>query len=264
MRTFFSPFFLKLFLSCLFFFNSASFVFAQIQSKTPEGMIYIPEGYFEMGSSSLGAEDEGPSHFVYTSSFYIDQYEVSNSDYERFMLSTGHPHPKYWDDERFNDPKSPVVGVSWSDAMAYARWLGRRLPTEAEWEKAARGIDGRAFPWGGKWDKGFFFYFVNIYGESDNYPYTAPVDYYKSGMSPFGVFNMAGNVWEWCQDWYQKEYYRYSPERNPEGPQAGRKKVLRGGSWANEIEGVRVTRRARNHPSIKNEIYGFRTVLPIQ
>ena len=264
MRNFFNPFFLSFLLSCLFFFSFPNPAFAQIQSQTPEGMVYIPEGYFEMGSSSLGSEDEGPSHFVYTSGFYIDQFEVSNSDYEKFMLATGHPQPKYWEDERFNDPNSPVVGVNWSDAMAYARWLGRRLPSEAEWEKAARGTDGRSFPWGGKWDKGFFFYFVNIYGESDNYPYTAPVDYYKSGMSPFGVFNMAGNVWEWCQDWYQKEYYRYSPERNPEGPQTGRKKVLRGGSWANEIEGVRVTRRARNHPSIKNEIYGFRTVLPIQ
>ena len=264
MRNSFNLFFLNLLFLCLFFHSLSYSIFAQTKKKVPEGMIFIPEGYFEMGSSSLGSKEEGPSHFVYTSSFYIDQFEVSNSDYKKFLLSTDHPKPKFWKDNRFNDPGKPIVGVSWFDAVAYARWLGKRLPTEAEWEKAARGNDGRAFPWGGKWDKGFFFYFVNIFGDNDNYIYTAPVDYYKSGISPFGVFNMAGNVWEWCQDWYEKNYYRYSPETNPKGPLTGREKVLRGGSWASEIKGVRVTRRARNNPSIRNEIYGFRTVLPIK
>ncbi|PIQ98170.1 MAG: hypothetical protein COV67_00295 [Nitrospinae bacterium CG11_big_fil_rev_8_21_14_0_20_56_8] len=227
-------------------------------------MVFIPEGYAQIGATS-GPEDEQPLHFVYTSAFFIDRTEVSNTDYMEFVLSTGHEKPKYWNDERFNTPDRPVVGVSWNDAMAYAKWKGRRLPTEAEWEKAARGNDDRAYPWGRKWDKGFFFYFVNVFGEEDNYRYTAPVGYYPSGESPFGILNMAGNVWEWCLDWYDPNYYRVGPEINPEGPTPpGRMKVLRGGSWINGIDNVRITARARNFPEIRNEIYGFRTVLPVR
>lgn len=226
-------------------------------------MAYVPEGYFQMGTSS-GQEDEGPMHFVFTRAYFIDKYEVSNAEYMEFVAATGHPKPKYWEDPDFNRPELPVVGVSWHDAMAYARWKNRRLPTEAEWEKAARGNDGRLWPWGGKWDKGFSFYFVNIFGEDDNYLYTAPVDYYQSGTSPFGLYNAAGNVWEWCLDWYEEDYYRISPEINPEGPsETGLMKALRGGSWLNDIESARVVKRARNYPRVKNRMYGFRTVQPL-
>lgn len=230
-------------------------------ADAPPGMVYIPQGYFQMGTSS-GKEDAKPVHFVFTPGYYIDKYEVSNKKYAAFMQATGHPAPKFWEDSRFNDPDQPVVGVSWHDAMAYAKWKGRRLPTEAEWEKAARGNDGRLWPWGKKFDKGINFFFLNIFGENDNYPYTAPVNYYHSGVSPFGLYNTAGNVWEWCLDWYDENYYRVSPEINPEGPQGPLKmKVLRGGSWINSIEGVKIVNRARNLPHIKNEIYGFRTAL---
>ncbi len=230
----------------------------------PLGMVYVPEGYFEMGLSSSEAEDQKPMHFVYTSAFFIDKYEVSNAVYKKFMDATGYPKPKYWDDERFNQPNQPVVGVSWFDTMAYARWKGRRLPTEAEWEKAARGNDGRPYPWGAKEAKGSKLYFVNVYGMEDQYEFTAPVNYYASGASPFGALNMAGNVWEWCLDWYDKDYYRVSPELDPEGPEAARMKVLRGGSWVNNIDGVGATQRARNAPDMQNNIYGFRTVLPLR
>lgn len=250
---------------CLFFLIALSLFppLAWAQPTPPAGMVYIPEGYFQMGTSS-GKEDQKPMHFVYTSAYFIDKYEVSNAEYMEFVLATGHEKPKLWENENFNQSDHPVVGVSWHDAMAYAKWKGRRLPTEAEWEKAARGNDSRLFPWGDKWNQGFVLFFVNTFGEEDNYRYTAPVTYYQSGASPFGVFNMAGNVWEWCQDWYAKDYYLTSPERNPEGPSApGRFKVLRGGSWANDIDGVQVINRIRNLPNIKNEIYGFRTALPI-
>ena len=238
------------------------------QSTSPEpppGMVYIPEGYFQMGTSS-GKEDEKPMHFVFTPAYFIDQYEVSNAKYMEFVRATGHETPFHMDDENFNKPDFPVVGINWHDAMAYAKWKGGRLPTEAEWEKAARGNDDRLWPWGNVWDKGFFFYFVNIFGDQDNYPTTAPVDYYQSGASPFGLLNTAGNVWEWCLDWYDKDYYRISPEINPEGPEKtpfNKMEVLRGGSWINSIEGVQIVHRARNFPHIKNKIYGFRTVRPI-
>ena len=236
---------------------------ASSQPQTPIGMVYIPEGYFQMGRSSGGNGDEQPLHYVYTSAYYIDKYEVSNSQYKEFVNATGYSEPPFWNNEKFNKLTHPVVGVSWEDAMAYASWKGGRLPTEAEWEKAARGTDGRPFPWGRKFDKGFFFYFINIYGEDDNFAYTAPVTYYEGGTSPFGLHNMAGNVWEWCLDWYQKNYYFNSPERNPEGPSVGDMKVFRGGSWTNNIDGVEVTRRARNLPATRKKIYGFRIVLPV-
>ena len=240
--------------------HSARPVFSQ--PKPLHGMIYIPEGYFQMGRSSGGRQDARPLHFVFTSAYYIDKYEVSNAQYKEFVDATGYTEPPFWNDEKFNPPNHPVVGVTWEDAMAYARWRGGRLPTEAEWEKAARGTDGRLFPWGSKWEKGFFFYFVNIYGEDDNFAFTAPVTYFEGSRSPFGIFNMAGNVWEWCLDWYQKDYYRISPERNPEGPGPGVMKVLRGGSWINDIDGVEITRRARNFPNILKKMYGFRIVRP--
>ncbi|MCA9483798.1 MAG: SUMF1/EgtB/PvdO family nonheme iron enzyme [Nitrospina sp.] len=225
-------------------------------------MVLIPEGYFPMGTGSGGDADQQPMHYVYTSAYYISRQEVSNAEYEKFLKATGHAEPKFWQDVRFNRPDQPVVGVSWFDAMAYARWRGGRLPTEAEWEKAARGNDGRLYPWGAKWEKGFHLYFVNVYGVEDNYPFTGPVDYFESGSSPFGVLNMAGNVWEWCLDWHDKDYYRISPELDPQGPVEGRMKVVRGGSWVNTLDDVPLTRRGRNFPHIKNSIYGFRIVLP--
>ncbi|MBI4383909.1 MAG: formylglycine-generating enzyme family protein [Nitrospinae bacterium] len=230
----------------------------------PPGMAYVPEGYFQMGSAS-GADDEKPAHYVYTSAYFIDKYEVSNAQYKEFMKATGHPPPKFWEDERFNPPDFPAVGVSWHDAMAYARWKGRRLPTEAEWEKAARGKDGRLFPWGNQWDPGAQPFLANVFGKKDRYPLTAPVKSFEPGASPYGVLNMAGNVAEWCLDWYDPDYYLASPEINPEGPSgppALNMKAVRGGSWVNGPDNARTFKRYRNDPNVKNNVYGFRTVLP--
>ena len=202
------------FLSCLFLtflilYLPAS-TYSQPNPTPPTGMVFIPEGYFPMGNSS-GREDEKPLHFVYTKAFFIGKHEVSNAEYMEFIELTGHAKPTFWEDETLNLPNHPVVGVNWRDAMAYAKWKGHRLPTEAEWEKSARGNDNRLWPWGRKFDKGFFFYYVNVFGEDDNYKKTAPVNYYESGASPFGLLNMSGNVWEWCLDWYDKDYYHISP-----------------------------------------------------
>ena len=237
--------------------------YCQSNPIPPLGMVFIPEGYFPMGSSS-GKDNEKPLHFIYTKAFFIDKHEVSNAEYTKFTQATNHRKPAFWEDKTLNFSDHPVVGVNWSDAMAYAKWKGGRLPTEAEWEKSARGKDDRLWPWGQKFDKGFLFYYVNIFGEDDNYKKTAPVNHFQSGASPFGLLNMSGNVWEWCLDWYGKNFYKISPELNPQGPMSkGKYKVLRGGSYLNSIDGVQVVRRSRNHPQIRNEIYGFRTVLPL-
>lgn len=259
------------------------------QSDTMKGIVYktnlieqkdnmalVPSGFFKMGSSKT-LDDEAPQHRVYLDGFWIDKYEVSAEQFAEFLNVVGNVKGYYLDnkvgtlfyDGRFHPRQDlenyPINNVSWIAADAYCKWKEKRLPTEAEWEKAARGNDGRLWPWGRKFDKGINFFFLNIFGENDNYPFTAPVDYYHSGVSPFGLYNTAGNVWEWCLDWYGKDYYRVSPEINPEGPQGPLKmKVLRGGSWVNSIEGVKIVNRARNLPHIKNEIYGFRTALSSQ
>jgi formylglycine-generating enzyme required for sulfatase activity len=245
-----------------FFFGSAASAFAKTADVA--GMVLVPEGYFGMGANAPAPEEETPQHQVYVSAYYIDKHEVSNAQYAEFMKATGHPAPAFWADENFNKPEFPVVGVSWMDAAAYAKWKGGRLPTEAEWEKAARGTDLRPFPWGDKWAKGMRLNFLNIFGVADGYQYAATTTAFPAGASPYGVFNMAGNVWEWCLDWFKKDYYGAGPEINPEGPpeKTNPMKVLRGGSWINDIDNVRATHRGRNFPYVKNTFYGFRIVKP--
>jgi len=216
--------------------------------RDPEMMVFIPAGYFLMGSEE-GNEDEKPQHKVYLDAFYIDVAEVTCARYERFLKETGYPPHKLWNPE-FDRPEDPVVGVSWYDASAFARWASKRLPTEAEWEKAARGgLVKKRYPWGNKIDKEKANY--NSFG-------ITPVKSYEANS--FGLYDMAGNVWEWCQDWYNAEYYRISPRKNPRGPMIDSKKVIRGGAWYCNEDALRVSNRHRNDPDLGSFHIGFRCV----
>ncbi len=219
-------------------------------------MVLIPAGEFLMGSSEEDVkqfliefiyrrpsrfENEQPQHVVYLDAFYIDKYEVTNAQYKRFLDETGRMPPLYLNDELYNQPDQAVMAVTWEDAAEYARWAGKRLPTEAEWEKAARGTDGRIWPWGDEWDNTLLN--ANDVGAVDGYVYTAPVGSYPEGVSPYGVHDMAGNVWEWTADWYDENYYEYSPEINPKGPESGEAHVARGGSWDMNLDFTRCASR---------------------
>ncbi|MGH7230467.1 MAG: formylglycine-generating enzyme family protein [Nitrospiraceae bacterium] len=233
-------------------------------------MVVIPEGPFTMGSND-GSGNERPEHTVFLSRYAIDQFEVTMSLYAKFLEETGRKPPPLWDEDSVTSAGNrPTVGVTWGDAQAYCKWAGKRLPTEAEWEKAARGTDGRRFPWGNMQP------FVDIAnynrGQWVSYAITlAPVDApggmsvrhgtKEGGKSPYGVFHMAGNAAEWVDDWYDREYYQRSPEKNPTGPESGEKRVIRGGSWNDIPAGVRATVRVAAEPSYRDLTLGFRCAL---
>lgn len=198
-----------------------------IIGKDGAEMVLIPAGWFIMGSpEGEGNDDEHPQRNVYLDAYYIDRYEVTNEQFEKFINATGYQAQgdwwRYYTEEK---EKHPVVYVTWNDADAYARWAGKRLPTEAEWEKAARGTSGRKWPWGSVWDAS------RCSSEEAGPATTTPVGSYPDGASPYGVMDIAGNVWEWCADWYGKNYYQSAVDRNPTGPSSGSRHVLRGGSW---------------------------------
>jgi iron(II)-dependent oxidoreductase len=196
-------------------------------------MVLVPGGSNDMGSIDTPPDgmpifgDELPEHTVTIDSFYMDVSEVTNAKYAEFMSATGYPAPIYWADPRFNAPEQPVVGLKWEDAIAFCNWMGKRLPTEAEWERACRGgHDGRDFPWGNVLDYNYG-NFASV-KDADIWYDTAPVCSFKP--NDYGLFDMIGNVYEWCSDYYEYGYYANSPVNNPMGPATGTTRVLRGGS----------------------------------
>ncbi len=213
-------------------------------------MIYIPAGEFLMGSNDY--DDEKPRRNVYLDGYWIYKYPVTVAQYRKFCQATGRqepPPPDWgWKDDH------PIVNVSWNDAVAYAKWARVRLPTEAEWEKAARGTDGRRFPWGNEWDAKK----CNTWESGPRR--TTAVGSYADGASPYGIQDMAGNVWEWCADWYDAHYYKSAPNRNPTGPDSGKYRVLRGGSWYYYVRNCRAALRSTVAPAVRLNNNGFRCV----
>jgi sulfatase modifying factor 1 len=220
--------------------------------------IHIPAGWFSMGSES-GQELEGPVHRVWVDAFAMAATQVTVEEYAQFLGATGSTTPPYWGDANFCHPQQPVVAVSWFDANAYCAWLSAmagshyRLPTEAEWERAARGgAEGMVYPWGNDPP-------MSRSGYQDRWK-TGPEPVGQSLPNAYGLFEMCENVHEWCSDWFGAGYYAVSPDRNPQGPEAGNRKASRGGSWRHQIKISRCSARSSIPPEFKYADYGFRVV----
>jgi formylglycine-generating enzyme len=233
----------------------------------------IPGGFYFLGSPPAESGrywDEGPQHKVQLSPFYLTDKEITNAQYGQFLAATGHRAPLYWLDKNLNAPQQPVVGVTWSDAVAFAQWVSSvtgekyRLPTEAEWEVACRGgLIAEPFPWGDRppeQDRRFLAnYNPNPY-DKDGFLFSGPVGSYPP--NGYGLYDMAGNVAEWCGDWYDPDYYAHSPDQNPQGPATGTYRVIRGGSWYARGRELRCAARQFFRPSRADGFIGFRLVHP--
>ena len=223
-----------------------------------EDMVTIPAGPFVRGTTS-GGFDEQPQRTIVLDAFSIDRYEVTNYQYQQFVLATGHrkagPPSRYAKSiGKMRGTNQPVVYVSWDDANEYCRWKGKRLPTEAEWEKAMRGSDGRLWPWGNHEQPNG----ANWARVQDGYEVSARVGTFKADKSPYGVMDGAGNVMEWVSDWYSESYYKTSPEQNPPSPEYGTYRVLRGGGYTTTGADIRITSRTKMVPDFRDETIGFR------
>jgi len=234
------------------------------QVSKADGMVqvYVPAGAFTMGSDS-GESDEKPAHVVTLNAFWIDKTEVTNAMYALCVKvgacsvqeTRSSTRVSYYGNTSYNN--YPVINVSWNDAQKYCIWAGRRLPTEAEWEKAARGTDGRSYPWGNSVPDITKLNYASL-NQAVNVGDTSEVGKYPDGASPYGALDMAGNVWEWVNDWYDEKYYGSSSANNPTGPTSGQSRALRGGSWFVIDIFVRVSFRLGVEPTGINYSIGFR------
>ena len=272
-----------------FFFFAAEPLREETGKEATEGervaeMVPVPAGDFWMGSDDSDPEaktEEKPRHRVFLNAYLIDKYEVTNALFERFVKALGRvteaeragSSPVYiamndgswqWNSTlvgaSWRAPKGPgtdavashpVVHISWFEADYYCKWADKRLPTDAEWEKAARGVDGRRYPWGNDWDA--LAANVNMTARA-----TTPVGSYARGVSPYGAHDMLGNAWEWVSDWFAPNYYSQSPERNPKGPEVGASRVVRGGAWMLTKADARTAARTAVLPSGRSVVMGFR------
>jgi formylglycine-generating enzyme len=221
-------------------------------------MVSIPAGPFIRGTNA-GGFDEQPQRTLVLGAFAIDRYEVTNFQYQQFVAATGHrksgPPARYAKNmAKMRGPNQPVVYVSWEDAEAYCRWKGKRLPTEAEWEKAMRGTDGRLWPWGNEEQANG----ANWARVQDGHDVAASVGSFKTDRSPYGVMDGAGNVMEWVEDWYSENYYKGAPDQNPPSPEYGVFRVLRGGGYTTTGGDIRITSRSKMVPDFRDETIGFR------
>ncbi len=250
--------------------------FSVFAAEAPVGkdgapMILIPEGEFIMGTNE-GRSNERPERKVWLPTYAIDEFEVTMTRYDKFLQATGHASPALWDSEAVSTVGDrPAVGLTWHDAQAYCKWAGKRLPTEAEWEKAARGSDGRRFPWGHMQP------FVDIanYNRGVWVSYAITLVKVKSGIkgmsirhglkeggkSPYGLYHMSGNAAEWVADWYDRRYYGKAPKKYPKGPDSGEKRVIRGGSWEDAPVGIRTTARVSAEPKYQDLTLGVRCAM---
>ena len=246
-------------------------------------MLVVAAGPFTMGDTfGDGESREGPAHVVTLDAYYVAKFEVTNGDWKKFLSDPGYNDTKLWpggyvvpkDQSPYwtqtvnhgggteGSDRYPVLGMNWDTAAAYCNWLSAktgkkyRLPTEAEWEKAARGTDKRRFPWGNAID-----YDHANYAGSQKFDTGKEVGSYPKGASPYGAMDMAGNVMEWCSDWYQRDYYKESPKKNPKGPEKGAYRVMRGGSFFFESKDLRTYARSGGWPSLQAwRMLGMRVV----